>query len=223
VRVKLGNGTQVHGRIIHNSTGEPPSNATDLAVLVFPTSFDDVPTTASAPKAIPDKSGAFVLQHLWGSGVVRLLSPDGVYLKRVLVEGVDITDAPLRFDSASASREMIVEVGSDHTELSGFVRTANGEPFARCTVVAFEVDKNRVEFWSRFVATTSCAEDGSFQYFKLPEGHYFVLAVPASSDVQPDDPAWREAHRAQATTVWLVAGVRQSVTLRLKDEEGSPR
>jgi len=216
VRVRLGRGAEVRGRLIDSATSLQPAHATAFLIRAVPTSFDNVPTTASAPRAQPQSSGEFVLHNMWGSASIWITGPDGFYLRRVLADGVDATDAAIRFDSPFTPHLITVEVGREHTDLSGSViKASDGKPAQKCTVVAFETDPNRLGPWSRFVAAIPCEPDSSFHYSKLPSGQYFVFAVASMENGELDDREWLDAHRRQAKTVRLVDGAQEVVALKL--------
>jgi hypothetical protein len=213
IPVKLGRGVEIRGHVIDATTGRPPSNVASFSIRALPASFGDAPSTAPAR---PQASGDFLLRSVSGSVWIRLTGPDDYYLKRVVADGVDTTDFPIHLDGPSIPRMLIVEVGRDHTNLSGsVVRASDSARTSRCTVVAFATDANKVGPLSRFVAAIPCESDSSFHYSKLPVGQYFVFATGSIDEGQVDDREWLDAHRNQAETVRLADGTKEAVSLKL--------
>jgi hypothetical protein len=215
VRVTMGYGTEVHGRVVDSLTGLSMTNATSFLVQAFPTKIDSVPDTGSVPRAMPSASGEFVLMNIWGSALIRIVGPPGFYLKRVLSDGVDLTDTPIQFDAPAAPHELVVEMGRSHTELSGVVAGLRGDAISSCAVVAVAKDRTDLWPWSRFKAVIPCETNSPFRYNDLPEGQYLVFAVKSTDDAHLDDGDWLDQHSEGAKQVQLVEGATASVALRL--------
>lgn len=112
--------------------------------------------------------------------------PDGLYVKRVLIGGVDIMGSTST-TLPGVSGSMTVELAADGASLSGALNDSQGKPLANARVTlipasAFETeDSLAASVWRRSVAA---GEDGSFEIPAIAPGRYRVYAFE-SLDADP--------------------------------------
>jgi len=171
--------------------GAPAPNARDVVISTMPIDLDMAPRSGELASANPDADGVFALGGITGTRRLRVVRlPAGWALKSITVNGVDVTDAPLRFGTAAQSTDKIeVLLTNRLTKISVDVTDANGRRVSSAAVVAFAADRERWYPASRFVRYAATA-DGTFTIQGLPAGEYFLAAVPRTKDL--DAGAWQD-------------------------------
>ena len=170
VTLRLSAGFKVSGRIVDVSGN--PIEAAGLPVSA--TSTDD---RLQQILAITGADGTFVLDNLLGRYLLRLAQPavgKGFALERVQTSGVDTID-----EGVDVAHDTFVDlVVSAPTQIRGVVRTRDGVPMPKVSVVIFA---ERPAAWtlpnSRFVRYEQASSLGEFQIVGLPAGRYYA-AVP---------------------------------------------
>ncbi len=146
-----------------------------------PGSFSVAPAFASAGgfpagrlEILADWS--FAMTDVMGVGVLRVRGPPGWFLKRVVLDGRDVSDTPLDFDEyAAASVE--VHLTRRQTRLTGTAIGAQGNRTVSYVVVAFAEERRLWTPQSRAIATARPDQTGRYTLAGLPPGRYRVVAV----------------------------------------------
>jgi hypothetical protein len=189
VSLTTSTGSTLRGRVTFDSA--PAPRARDVVISTLPTDPDLAPRRGELASSNPDADGVFALGGITGTrrlSVARL--PAGWALKSITWNGVDVTDAPLRFGTAAQSTDTLeVLLTNRITQISGEVTDANGRRASNVAVVAFATDSERWYRGSRFVRYAALA-DGTFTIQGLPAGEYFLAAVARTRDL--DDGAWQD-------------------------------
>jgi len=175
-------GSTVTGRVIFEG-GDPPAART-LEIVPAPADPDQTPFFGASSQADIRDDWTFELTDVIGPARLRVaLAPSGWTLARIIVNGIDATDAVIPFGTGAQSLRDVQIVLTDHvTRLTGVVTDSSRN------VVAFAEDRERWYQGSRFMAAARTTPAGLFNISSLPPGNYLVIAV----DRLPDDDGWQE-------------------------------
>lgn len=207
VIVILQPGATVSGSLVFQATGDAPAPPDPTEVRVVAPSFDES-AVGPNPNARADKDGRFTLEGVpAGTHVLRANGvPRGWMLKAVTAGGRDITDTPIALRSGQILSGLTMVFTDRLTELSGTVTTAAGAPATDVTVLAFPTDTSLWRPQARQIMTTRPDQNGKFQIRALPPGEYYLAPIDPAEPGEWFEPAFLEAHRADAVRVLLAEG-----------------
>jgi hypothetical protein len=134
-------------------------------------------------------------------------------MKRVQLEGVDVTDTPLDFATDVDGLE--IELTQRMTTVSGGVSDDRGGVALDATVIAFADDPGRWGTHSRFIESARPDQQGRFTIQGLPPGRYVAIAVGYLEPGEERDPDLLEAWRPGGTPFTLSEGETHSLDLKL--------
>jgi hypothetical protein len=178
VSIRLSSGSSVTGRISFD--GASPPDVPDLELSAVPSDLDYV-SLAGEPvgRAEIHDDWSFELHGVNGPRRLKLVhAPDGWMLKKIYLNGTDVTDAVLLFGTNDQSiSDVEVVLTRANTELSGMVRDDRGRPSPDALVVAFATDPSLRYPNSRLVGSSDTSAEGSFRLYALPPGEYYLVAV----------------------------------------------
>ncbi len=201
-------GSTVTGRVVFES-GEPPATRT-LEILPAPADPDQTPFFGAPSAADIHDDWTFEMTDVIGPARLRVSrSPAGWALSRLIVNGLDATDAVLPFGAESQSlKDVQILMTNQITQLSGTVTDASG------AVIAFSEERDRWYQGSRFLAAARPTPAGRFIIAGLPAGSYLVTPV----DRLPDGDEWQDPSflgplASRATRVTLSEGQPRTVVL----------
>jgi hypothetical protein len=148
----------------------PASRNIDLSAV--PSDVDLAPLDGNLARAEIHADWTFEMSGISGQRRLQLLrAPRGWGLKRILANGVDITDAPLMFRAKNQSLADVEVVLTDNiTEIAGLATDDRGRALAGAGVVVFAGDRDPWYDRSRFVKIATAAADGAFVVRDLPPG-----------------------------------------------------
>jgi carboxypeptidase family protein len=171
--------------------GTPAPRAREVVISTMPTDPDLAPGRSELASANPDADGTFALGGITGTRRLRIVRlPAGWAVKSITWNGVDVTDAPLRFGTAAQSTDTLeVLLTNRVTQISGEVTDPSGRRVSNAAVVAFATDSERWYRGSRFVRYAALT-GGTFTIQGLPAGEYFLAAVARTRDL--DDGGWQD-------------------------------
>jgi hypothetical protein len=212
VTLTLSKGTTARGRIRFD-TGDPPSGLRPSEVFVMPQLIDQQMFDMHGPPPATRDNWIFELQGLRGRGFIRAGSATDWKLKRVLLDGVDVTDTPLDFDTPLDKLE--VELTQRLTTVAGGVSDDAGAVALDATVIAFAEDAGRWGPHSRFIQSARPDQQGRFTIKGLPPGEYVAIAVSYLEPGEERDPELLEAWRKTATRFTLSEGETRTLDLNL--------
>jgi hypothetical protein len=215
VTLMLSKGATARGRIRFD-TGNPAQGLRPSQVFVMSTLVDhhmaDMGMSGGPPVTRDDWS--FELQGLRGRGFIRAGTLSDWQMKRVLREGVDVTDTPLDFDTDVDGLE--IELTQRLTTVSGGVSDDDGGGVALdATVIAFADDPGKWGPHSRFIESARPDQQGRFTIRGLPPGRYLAIAVGYLEPGKERDPDLLEAWRRGGTSFTLSEGETYALDLRL--------
>jgi hypothetical protein len=209
--IVVGTGGTLSGRVV-SSNGEPlpfPSGA----VLIGARRADGLRLMAGESVRL---AGAWTFEGrgLLGPRLIRVARlPDGWWLKAVLREGQDVTDAPIDFDHGIAVGGITIVLDDNPTRLEGTVADASGARVEDYTVIAFSPDKARWGAETRFIHAGRPDHAGRFRLTGLPPGEYLIAAVDYVETGQWFDPDYLASLGRTAVRVTLDPGESVSIDM----------
>jgi len=135
-------------------------------------------------------------------------------LSHVLVNGVDVIDTGLDIPAGGSVDNVLVELTSRHTEISGSVVDAAGDPVRDCVVIVFAQNSQRWTGPTRYVAATRPDQESVF-HARLPAGDYFAAAFEHPEPQVPTDPEVLAQLRDRAIPLSIADGETKKVELKL--------
>src|SRR5262249_47747129 len=137
----------------------------------------------------------------------------GWALKRVTLDGRDITDEPVDFRKGDIDG-LEITLTSNASTITGAV-TDNGAPATGYGVLVFADDPTKWTFPSRFIASAAPTQRGVFRVPALPPASYRVIALPANEIADAQEPETLTKLIGLSTAVLVGEGETQTVTLKL--------
>jgi hypothetical protein len=228
------NGDDVTGLVVQASTGSSITGRFtfdtadrsriprpgDAELSPIPIDGDVSPANNTATASVRD-DWSFEMAGINGPRRLQLLrAPSGWALKEIRVNGIDVTDRPLRFGTKDQSLSDVEIVVTDRINtLTGTITDDRARVAPGAFLVVFSADRDRWYPASRFMRKTIAGADGLFTVSGLPFGVYYAAAVarlPADGEDGWQDPEFLESLMPGASTVTLAEGERQILNLRLK-------
>jgi hypothetical protein len=196
--------------------GARPDGIASMRVTSPSTDADAGPTPSLGFAAVKD-TGAFEIENLVGGHTFRVANlPRGWVLKRVMVNGEDVTDRGLEFKAGEDVNGIDVELTSKTTSMAGTVSAPDGQPQKDYTVVVFPVDEQKWTFaQNRWTASARPNQDGQFKLANLPPGDYYAVAVEYVAQGDWQDPEWLARAAKSATRFTLAEGAAKTLELKL--------
>ena len=155
------------------------------------------------------------MRNLTDAVVVRTSGPQGWTLKSVVVNGQDITDAPMEFPPGQTVSGMQVVLTKKISALSGQVTDAKGNPVLDATVVVFPANEKLWTYQSRFIKAARPDQDGRYRVTALPAESYLVLALQGLEDGQAGDAEFLATVKDLSTKLDLGEGETKAVDVKL--------
>jgi hypothetical protein len=144
---------------------------------------------------------------------VSVASPSWM-LKKITLNGFDITDTPQDFRSKDVEGVEVV-LSSKVSRITGGVSDDKG-PLTDYALVFFPSDPTKWIDRSRFVMLTRPMQQGRFDVRGLPPEEYLAIALPNVVGTEWQDPDFLQQLRPQAASFVLTEGEAKALELRLK-------
>jgi protocatechuate 3,4-dioxygenase beta subunit len=214
--VRTSRNAAARGRVVFEDGPVPPIPFRQVRVAGRPVEFDSAPMGGGPNPNTMNDAGAFEILNLAGRWVIRadVVSPDWS-LKRVTVDGKDVTDTPTEFKDKDVEGIEVV-LTARNASVAGAVLDERGRAIGNYSVVVFSVDPKRWTFPSRFVALGRPNQQGRFKVTGLPPEDYLVVAVPPLAGTEWQDPEFLEGLRNVAQPITVVEGDSKTIDLRIK-------
>jgi Carboxypeptidase regulatory-like domain len=213
-------GLRISGRFEFEGGSERPAPARIQAVplLIEPASPGGSASVPS-PAARPDGSGRFTSVGLVpGKYFVRIVaSPEGWRFKTATHEGRDVADLPLDLRSDAT---VVITFTDRWTSVRGAVTSPQGERDRDASVVLFPID---VQQWSHYGATVRrlksvhVSRAGEYAFASVPEGEYYLVAIPDKDAGDWQDPKFLESLTRVATRINVGDGEAKTQDLRTQE------
>jgi hypothetical protein len=217
LQVHLQRGLRITGRFEFEGSGRrPTAERLQQVPVIIQATAGRSPLPPSA--VVVDADGRFTGSGLApGRYFVRInSSPPGWRFKSAMHDGRDVADVPLDLRGDS---QVVIAFSDRWSHLRGRVSTFRGEPDPEAIVLLFPTDTLQWPYASansrRFKSARATAS-GEYALSPVPEGEYFVVAIP---DVDASDwqtPTVLETLARVATRVTIAEG--EARTERLKTE-----
>jgi hypothetical protein len=182
VTLDLQPGMTVSGRVVFDGAGQPPSDLTQIRVVLSPARADGA-ASGGAAMAQVDADGKFRVADVV-PGVYRLTAIAGRGWQPIsaVINGRDVLDFPLEVKPGEDVADATLTFTDRFADLSGALQDPTGRPTAEYTVVLFPKDSR---YWlpqARRIQGVRPATDGRFRFQNVPGGDYLLIAV---TDVEP--------------------------------------
>ena len=134
--------------------------------------------------------------------------------KGATLHGRDVSTLPL--DLREDVTDLVMTITDHPSELSGIVRTAQGQADPGATVLWFTTDKSH---WmnhgisSRKLRSMRANEDGTFKVRGIPAGEYFLAALPDEETADWQNPSLLETISRRAIRVSIADGEKRSQSI----------
>jgi hypothetical protein len=200
------------GRVV--MAGDAAPRRLGLSVNAEPANGDAALGITRANSSVPEP-GTFALDGLAGGryliGVpgARL----GFVVASVMVDGRDVRDLGIDTSAGRDFSDVVITLTDKAIDVSGTVR---GTSPVTAAVIVFPADRSG---WTDYgwsptkIQSKTVDRAGAFLMRGLPEGDYFVIAVPPSQHDAWTDPRFLEAASAVATRVSLAWGDKKAIDL----------
>lgn len=214
--VPLRHGSQLSGHVTREQKNPKPLAQNPFFGARFEPANGSPSLGIARPGQRPEDPDDFVLDNVApGAYVLRFSQSAGWILKSITLDGVDYTYRPFDTSDGRDITNVRVVFTDQPTTLAGTVRVSTGSA-ADSAVIAFPVEQ---EQWSKYgfspvrIKATRPAGSGAFQLTSLPEGEYFVAAVPGADADAWQDPEYLKQLARSAARVSLKWGQTSSVEL----------
>jgi Carboxypeptidase regulatory-like domain len=188
----------IRGRVVFEPGGTPPQPS---AIRVTALRTDPMVNGGSNVSVKDDLT--FEMRLAAGRVFVRS-PPTGPNwrLNRVLLNGVDVTDAGIDVPVNGSLNDMIVELTDHLYPISGKVADGNGAVVRDCTVIVFGQDPGSWTPGTRYLASARPGLDDTF-HVRMPAGDYYAVAVTEVDPGAWNDPEYLTQVRDRATKFTL--------------------
>jgi hypothetical protein len=207
-------GAKASGKVVFEG-GAAPEGIGSIRVTTPSTDAEGGPSPSLGFGQLQD-GGTFEIDSLVGGHTFRVANPPrGWVLKRVTVNGEDVTDRGLDFKAGQDVSGVEIELTSKATSIAGTVTGPAGQA-KDYTVVVFPVDEQKwVLPQNRWTASGRPNQDGQFRVANLPPGEYYAIAVEYVAQGDWQDPEWLARAAKSATKFTLDEGASKTLELRL--------
>jgi hypothetical protein len=138
----------------------------------------------------------------------------GWIVKRVILNGQDVTDAALDLREQDVNGVEVIMTTRAST-VTGTVVDAADKPVADYAVFLFADDETKWTMWSRYVTFTRSGAKGTFGARGLPAGTYLAAAVASTVNGEWQDPEYLKKLRASADVVRFAVTDEGSTTVKV--------
>jgi len=212
-------GPRVTGHVEFEGTIDKPSGAAlaGMRIVLDPADGSRQPDhTLALQTGHPDESGEFATYGVPpGRYVVGVGGPPpGWFLKSVMYQGRDISDAAIELGTKDASGVVITYTDRPST-IAGVVLERRG-PDPDAVVLVYPIDQESSSLSGsvpRRMRTARARPTGEYAVAALPPGDYYVVAVKEDAIGDWQDPALLQALARVAQQVRVVEGERKAVNL----------
>jgi hypothetical protein len=210
-------GASFEGRFVSAGGGPLPFDPTGIRVMIerpMPGQATLMWSGIGAGRGGVQRDGTFWIEGFPGSLSLQISElPRGWTVGSILLDGADVTDAPIEVAPGRSGRLEVV-LTDRVSAVSGLVTDRRARPVAGSIVVAFPEQSSRWEA-ARRIRTAFSGQDGRFQIDDLPSGDYRAIAVASLPTNAWRDPDVLGRLWWSATAVRLLEGERRVVDLGL--------
>jgi hypothetical protein len=199
---------KVTGDLVYDDGMKPPERNSPWSFGVEPANGDPMLGNGRrAPRAVEtDPLAVSMSGLLGGTYLLNAFQSQGTMLKSIIWDGRDVTYSGFDASAGRDFTDVVITITDKTPVVTGTISGRQGAGDVATIVLAFPVDRNRwVNFgWSpRLLKAVTPASDSTFKIANLPEGEYFLIAVPATQADGWLDPTFLAAAAPLATRVSL--------------------
>ena len=209
-------GAKASGTISYEG-GMKPEGATGIRVTAPSADMESGPMVMLSGASNVKENGAFDVDGLVGTRLFRAANlPKGWFLKRITLNGEDVTDKGVEFKAGEDVSGIDIELTNRSTTINGTVTDDRGQPLKDYTVVIFPEDQTKWALpMNRWTASARPDQEGRFRFSNLPPGAYHAIALEYVPSGEWTDPEWLARAAKKATRVTLDEGASKSLDLKL--------
>jgi hypothetical protein len=220
LRITLGAGTRVTGRVIWEGTS--PQTGGPLPPRVSAQQADPQRqfmliggSTDPLTNGTPDDEGNFTLAGVSGRVFFSMNAPPGWTVKSVTLAGDDITDMPMDLTGIPALSDLRIVLTDKLTSLSGQVLDQRGQALKDYVVVILGAEQQEPVIASRSIRVIRPDTSGRFQTRGMRPGRYVAAAVEALEQGRQFAPEFQQQLRRGAREFSVRDGEAVTIDLRL--------
>lgn len=215
-------GTTVSGRIVWEGTAARTGSPAPMRVSAQQADpqrrFMFFGSTDPLANGTPDDEGNFTLSGVAGRVFFSVPLPPGWAMKRVVLDGEDVTHTPLDFTGRTTVSDLTIELTDKLTTLAGQVTDARGTGLKDYVVVILPAAEMEPIVASRLIRTVRPDNTGRYETRGMRPGRYVAAAVEALEQGRQFAPEFQQQLRRGAQEFALREG--ESVSLDLKLTSG---
>ncbi len=214
VRIVVGPGTTIYGRLAFEGAARPTGGSPNF--LVATSTIDSLPPGAARRRSGPvDATGRFGFTGSYGRVLFDVTTPDGWMLQSVLVNGADVTHRSFDLGNRAELTDVAVTVTNRVTSLSGQVADDRGQSARDYVVVLVPVEAYEPGVMALRVKALRPGPDGTFTVRKVIPDRYAVVAVDALEVGREFSPEFQLEVRRRGQDLTLRAGENRTLSLRI--------
>jgi len=209
---------KVRGRVVFDGDTRRPNAREHLMVSVEPANGDPALGLNYAHIADGDTTYSFVVDGLMAGQYLMERAFGAWRVMSVVWNSRDVTDAGFDASGGTDFDDVIVTVTDKVIAVAGSVTDPQGQPASAAAVIAFPVNRAR---WMNYgwspihIGSQATTGAGTYRFQNLPEGEYYLVAVPSPQATAWRDPKFLEAAVTSATRIAVKWGEQKTQDLRV--------
>jgi len=214
LRVVVGAGTSVTGRVVFEGASPPSGSIPRFRIALSPVLRTAAPGARSARITSPDANGRFGFAGVSGRVIVDITSPEEWMMKSVTIGPNEFTNSVLDLGDREALTNVVITVTSRVTSVVGQVADAAGQTASDYVVVLVPAESYDLAITSRRVRAIRPATDGTFTTKGILPGRYAAVAIEVLEDGRQFSPEVHQRVRRVGQQFSVREG--ETATLRLR-------
>ena len=216
--ITLNTGLKISGRTEFQGSAERPPGDRLAQVTVMLESADGRARTGALTSRL-QANGLFTTAGVPpGKYLLRVINPPGGWdVRSIMLGGVDASDTPVDLEDKDLAGALITFTDRV-SALSGTVKSAQGAADNAAAAVIFPVDSRTWTYNNpRRIRMTRVSKSGTYTFNGLPDGDYFLIAIPEEVASEWQDPRFLDAMSREATRVTMVEGDKRTQDLERRN------
>ena len=219
LRIAVGPGTSLSGRVVFEGAAPPSSAMASFRVLLAYVGQSTPSGVRPGQRvAAADTDGRFGFAGLSGRLIVDMTPPEGWMLKSVVVGGRDITNSVLDLRDRDAVTNVVITVTNRVTAMTGHVTDPGGQSAREYVVVAVPADDYDAPVVTRRIRVFRPSADGTFAMRGMMPGRYLAVAVEALEEGRQYAPEFQQRVHRFGQEFTVREGERSTFNLRLQPD-----